>query len=176
MGEIESELDDEEEESEGEEEELEIVAEKGPAILSSCAKDISNQTSNPWLGRFTSKFTNQNERILIMQSNVWPGACTFIYKDLCESIYLGWGHKLVSRNMMWQHMPPIAHEYQHKPEDFNETKDPSVELEEAYQLNLLKKQLKFTEINDYDEHGAEESTDEEDNDDDDTDEDEEEEE
>ncbi|XP_065371230.1 radial spoke head protein 4 homolog A [Calliphora vicina] len=158
--------DNEEDEDEGEEEELEENAERGPRILTSCSQDISSETSVPWVGRFTSKFTNQNERILIMKSNVWPGAYTFIYKDLCESIYLGWGHKLVSRNMSWKHMTPIAEEYQHLPVDFIETIDPSVEMEEAYQLSLLKKEFKFKQIDDYEEHAALESTDDQEDDDD----------
>ncbi|KAM7364483.1 radial spoke head protein 4a isoform 1-T2 [Cochliomyia hominivorax] len=157
-----------EEEGESEEEELEFEAEIGPAILTPCSRDINNQTTHPWIGRFTSEFTNQNERILTMQSNLWPGACTFIFKDLCDSIYLGWGHKLVSRNMPWKHMTPIAEEYQHQPEDFIETNDPSVELEEAYQLSLLKKNLKFTQLDDFNEHGDIESTDQEEENEDDT--------
>ncbi|XP_023309499.2 radial spoke head protein 4 homolog A [Lucilia cuprina] len=177
MGEDESEHeeDDEEADDEGEEEELEEKAEKGPAILTSCSQDVSSEIPIAWTGRFTSKFTNQNERILIMKSNIWPGACTFIYKDLCESIYLGWGHKYVSRNMSWKHMTAIADEYQHKIGDFIETIDPSVEMEEAYQLSLLKKELKFKQIDDYEEHEVIESTDDDKDDEDDDDEDEEEE-
>ncbi|XP_037826942.1 nucleophosmin-like [Lucilia sericata] len=77
--------------------------------------------------------------------------------------------------MSWKHMTAIADEYQHKTEDFIETIDPSVEMEEAYQLSLLKKELKFKQIDDYEEHEAIESTDDDKEDEDDDDEDEEEE-
>lgn len=162
----ENEYNDDEGSDEAEEEELDVHAEKGPSILSPCSSDTNSETPVPWVGRLTSKFTNQNERILVMQSNVWPGACTFVYKDLCESIYLGWGHKLVSRNMNWKHLRPIAEEYEHKPEDFIEMLDPSVEMEEAYQLSLLKKEFIYINVDD-DEHGLQESSDNIDDDEDD---------
>ena len=135
--------DEEEGEAEQEEEEIEAHPEIGPAILSPCTYDVYPETPVAWTARFTSKFTNENERILVMQSNTWPGAYTFVYKDLCESIYLGWGHKYVARNMAWTHLPPIVDEYPHTSKDFIEAIDPSVEMEEAYQLSLLKKDLQL---------------------------------
>lgn len=149
------EQDDDDDEKVEEEQEIETHAEDGPAILTSCSHDVSSETKAPWVVRFTSQFTNHMERILVMRSNVWPGAYTFTFKDICESIYLGWGHKLVSRNITWKHPPPIKEEYKHELYDFIETVDPTVEMEEAYKLSLLKK--KFEKMEDFDEHAAQES-------------------
>ncbi|XP_061395610.1 radial spoke head protein 4 homolog A-like [Musca vetustissima] len=182
-----NEEDEEEDESEendseeggDEEEELEEpeLREYGPSILTPCSRDANDEMSVPWIGRFTSNFTNSNERILIMRSNLWPGAYTFAFEDLCDSIYLGWGNKYVRRNMTWHHPPEPAEEYPHEAMDFVEATDPSVELEEAYRLSLLKKELQLGDMGehlmDY-ENESHESAD--DNTDDDEDEEEEEEE
>lgn len=152
MGEEEDDLDQEEEEEEDMEGEEFSVPEEGPPILHPCSNDLSDQFTMPWVTRFTSKYTNRNERILILQSNVWPGAYTFTFEKLCESIYVGWGHKYVARNMVLKHLPPVLEEYPHGEEDFIETTDPTPEEEEAYRLSLIKKVKKVSEehLDEYD--------------------------
>lgn len=143
-----NESDDEEESEVGEEEEYREdvqLREKGPAILSSCSRDLHDDMPVPWVARYTSNYTNKNERILVMRSNIWPGAYSFVYEQLCDSIYLGWGHKYVARNMNWPHIPLVSEEYPHGCKDFVEIDDPSVELEEAYRLSLLK-ELKLANV------------------------------
>ncbi|XP_014095097.2 radial spoke head protein 6 homolog A isoform X2 [Bactrocera oleae] len=148
MGEEEEDLDQEEEEEEEDMEGEELsVPEEGPPILHPCSNDLSDQFTMPWITRFTSKYTNRNERILILQSNVWPGAYTFTFEKMCESIYVGWGHKYVARNMVLKHLPPVLEEYPHGDEDFIETTDPTPEEEEAYRLSLIKKVKKVDEEN-----------------------------
>lgn len=160
MDEMEEEAEDEEEdegEEEGEEEgmiEGFNQPEVGPSILSSCANDMSPEVPVPWLVRLTSKYTNQKERMLVMQSNVWPGAYTFIFEYTCESIYLGWGHKYYARNIPFKHLPPVQEEYPHDREDFIEASDPTVEEEAAYRAWLLRKEQKAAyvaeDLEDYD--------------------------
>ncbi|XP_054726156.1 radial spoke head protein 6 homolog A [Anastrepha obliqua] len=159
MGEEEEELEQEEEEEEEDEGEELSAPEVGPPILNPCYNDISDQYTMPWVSRFTSKFTNRNERILVMQSNIWPGAYTFTYDKLCESIYVGWGHKYVSRNLPFIHLPPILNEYPHGGEDFIETTDPTPEMEEAYRLSLIKKQKPVDDGEHLDEYEDEYSAD-----------------
>lgn len=113
----------------------------GPPMLSSCSADVSAETPVPWVRRFTSHYTNKNERLLMMRSNVWPGAHTFVYEDFCESIYIGWGNKYVARNFPWTHISPVAQEHPHGTGDFLEADDPTVEMEEAYRLYMMKKEL-----------------------------------
>ncbi|EDW01951.1 radial spoke head protein 6 homolog A [Drosophila grimshawi] len=166
MGEELEEEEDAEEEEDGEEEDMLegfIHPETGPNILSSCAGDMSNVCSIPWGVRFTSKHTNQKERILIMQSNIWPGAFTFIFENTCESIYMGWGHKFSKRNIPFNHLPPVQSEYPHTIEDFIESTDPSVEDELAYKEWLLNKQKKSEpvgeDLHDYDDDDSQENID-----------------
>ncbi|CAD6993792.1 unnamed protein product [Ceratitis capitata] len=159
MGVEEDELELEEEEEEDMEGEEFSVPEEGPPILHPISNDRSDQYTIPWVSRFTSKYTNRNERILVMQSNVWPGAYTFTFEKLCESIYVGWGHKYVARNMLFKHLPPVMGEYPHGNEDFIETTDPTPEEEEAYRLSLLKKQKKVDDGEQLDEYDDEYSAD-----------------
>ncbi|XP_036322636.1 radial spoke head protein 4 homolog A [Rhagoletis pomonella] len=172
MGEEEEDLEQEEEDEDvDEDEEGEELSspEVGPPILNPIYFDISDQYTMPWVTRFTSKYTNKNERILVMQSNIWPGAYTFTYDKLCESIYIGWGHKYVARNMPFVHLAPVMDEYPHGEADFIETTDPTPEEEEAYRLSLLKKQKKVGDgehLSEYDEeYLADTSTDDDDDDD-----------
>ncbi|KAH8401397.1 hypothetical protein KR009_005268 [Drosophila setifemur] len=150
MGEEEEEeAEEEEDEEEGEEEgmiEGFNQPEVGPSILSSCANDMNREVPVPWLVRLTSKYTNQKERMLVMQSNIWPGAHTFIFENTCESIYLGWGHKQYARNIPFKHLPMVQDEYPHDEEDFIEASDPTVEEEAAYRAWLLRKQQKAAYI------------------------------
>ncbi|XP_030388273.1 radial spoke head protein 4 homolog A [Scaptodrosophila lebanonensis] len=155
--EMEEEEAEEEDEGEGDEEGMLdgfTQPETGPNILSSCAGDMSEEVMVPWLVRQTSKYTNQKERVLIMQSNVWPGAFTFIFERVCESIYLGWGHKYFARNMPFKHLPAVQEEFPHTGEDFIEASDPTVEEEAAYREWLLSKQKRKEDpgedLNDYD--------------------------
>lgn len=173
MEEMEEEAEEEEaeEEEEGDEEEMMegfIQPETGPDILTSCASDMSKECSVPWLVRFTSKYTNQKERLLVLQSNLWPGAFTFIFENTCESIYLGWGHKYCKRNIPFKHLPKVQEEFLHGPEDFIEATDPSVEDELAYNEWLLNKQKRADDVgeddNEYDVEDDEEDEYEEDKD------------
>ncbi|XP_052838830.1 radial spoke head protein 4 homolog A [Drosophila gunungcola] len=161
MEEEQEEEEDEEEEEEGEDEGEEEgmiegfnQPEVGPSILSSCANDMNAEVPVPWLVRLTSKYTNQKERMLLMQSNIWPGAFTFVFEKTCESIYLGWGHKYYARNIPFKHLPTVQEEYPHDAEDFIEASDPTVEEEEAYKAWLLRKQQKDAyaaeDVEDYD--------------------------
>ncbi|KAH8261215.1 hypothetical protein KR044_005355 [Drosophila immigrans] len=163
-----------EEEDEGEEEgdEEEMLqglnqAETGPDILSTCANDMNAECPVPWLVRFTSKYTNLKERLLVLQSNLWPGAFTFMFETTCESVYLGWGHKFCRRNIPFKHLPKVQEEFPHSSEDFIEATDPSVEDELAYNEWLLSKQKRSIELGEDDnEYDVEEEDDQYGNDDD----------
>lgn len=144
LEEMEEEFEEEEDEEEegGEEEMLEELdtPESGPPILSSVANDINDECSHPWLVRYTNYYTNLKEGLLVLQSEVWPGAFTFYAELTCESIYLGWGHKFVRRNIPFKHLPNVQEEYPHGSEDFIETSDPTFEEELAYNEWLYRKQ------------------------------------
>lgn len=144
MEEEEENLEEEEEEEDAEEDGYVEGADRemGPAMMSPCSEDENADASVPWVRRYTSRFTNKNERLLMMRSNVWPGAYSFVYEDFCESIYIGWGNKHVARNFPWTHISPISAEFPHGPDDFIEATDPTVEMEEAYRLALMKRQQK----------------------------------
>lgn len=131
-----------EDEDEGDEEAEEEYnpPEVGPPILSPISMDKSLEYTLPWIATQTSKFTNKKERIEVLRSNVWPGAYTFIFETTCESIYMGWGHKYVHRNMPFKHLNNVVEEYPHGPLDFVEAIDPTPEMEEAYRLSLIKKE------------------------------------
>ncbi|TDG38695.1 hypothetical protein AWZ03_014883 [Drosophila navojoa] len=151
MEEMDEEVEEEEADGEEEGEEEEMMEgfnqpETGPDILTSCASDMSPDCVVPWLVRFTSRYTNQKERVLVMQSNIWPGAFTFIFENTCESIYLGWGHKFCRRNIPFKHLPIVQEEFPHSIDDFIETTDPSVEDEIAYNEWLLSKQKRQDDI------------------------------
>lgn len=139
--EFEEEESEEEEGEGGEEEMIESLdqPETGPDLLSSIANDNNSECSVPWLVRFTSKYTNQKERLLVMQSNVWPGAFTFVFEDICESMYLGWGHKFCTRNIPFKHLQNVQEEFPHGSEDFIEASDPTIEEELAYNEWLYNK-------------------------------------
>lgn len=126
-------------EGEGEEEEDFVIPERGPPILSPLHYDVSDEYTVPWTSRFTSRFTDKSERMIVLRSNIWPGSYTFAFEKLVESVYMGWGHKYTSRNMDFKHLPSVELEYPHEPDDFIETTDPSVAEEEAYRLSLIKK-------------------------------------
>ncbi|ALC42771.1 CG3121 [Drosophila busckii] len=145
MGEEAEEEEIEDGEEEGEEEEMLegfIQPETGPPILSSVASDMTFAPIPPWLIRFTSKYTNQKERMIVLQSNLWPGAFTFVFENICESVYLGWGHKFTPRNIPFRHLPMVQEEFVHGFQDFIEASDPTVEEELAYNEWLLSKQKK----------------------------------
>ncbi|EDW61188.1 radial spoke head protein 6 homolog A [Drosophila virilis] len=174
LEEMEEEIEEEEAEGEEEGEEEEMLEgfthpETGPDILSSCASDMSRECAFPWLVRFTSRYTNQKERLLVLQSNVWPGAFTFVFENTCESVYLGWGHKFCQRNIPFKHLAIVQEEFPHQADDFIEATDPTLEDELAYKNWLLNKQKRDVsigeDINEYDADDLDDIYDNDDNDD-----------
>lgn len=155
-------MENEEQEEEFGEEEEDIDEEQpvGPALFDGLMNDRIPDIPN-WTLRFSS-ILNQMNRMVLIKSNLWPGAYTFTYELITDSIYIGWGQKYISRNYSPVHLPPIQEEY---PNDttITEILDPTPEEEAAYLLSKLKPDmLHLNNMFDETEEGDEEDDDDDD--------------
>lgn len=144
----------EEEEDEDDEEEK-IEPETGPSLMTPCAEDATIETIPPWTIRLQSICNPKNPMILV-RSNIWPGAFTFALGRTVQSLYIGWGDKFTTRNYSPTQIPPIEEEYPIGPE-IMEINDPTIEEEEEWRIAHEKLSKE-----DIDEEGGEEGEEEED--------------
>lgn len=119
-----------------EEEEIDEEPPPGPSLFETITRDRTTENIPNWIARFSS-IHNQINRMILMKSNLWPGAYTFNYEYVTDSIYIGWGQKYIVRNYSPIHLPPIQEEY---PNDVTiaEILDPTAAEEELYRLSKLK--------------------------------------
>lgn len=130
-------LEDKDEES-GEQEEVEEEEdenktdeepEMGPNILTPCSEDTSIDRDNVWTTCFSQKYHPSNCMVII-RSNVWPGAFSFSVQRVHDCLYIGWGLKYIKRNYSPPSIPQIEDEYLIGPEVM-EIMDATVEAEEV---------------------------------------------
>lgn len=93
-----------------------------------------------------------------MRSNVWPGLLAFASGKVADVIYVGWGHKYVSRSFTHPPLPDQQAEFPFGP-DVIEINDPSVGEEEEYRKKLEIDQLAEDDDNE-DDDGSSENDDE----------------
>lgn len=100
-------------------------------LFASCSGDrkISEE-----MAAWTIRSSDIDEKLLLAQSHVWPGSFVFVKDRICDSIYIGYGHKYSSRNYAPSAIPLIANEYPLGP-DVTETADPSIEKEDIFAKN-----------------------------------------
>lgn len=134
-------LEDNENEGEGEEEENEDEddekktnekPEVGPNLFEKCSKDCSAECIQPWTTKLSHEFNRSNDMVII-RSNLWPGAFSFAMQRVHDNLYVGWGKKFVKRNYSPQAIPRCEQEYPNGPE-IMEISDPTVADEEAWRL------------------------------------------
>lgn len=133
--------DEEEAEEEEEEEETAIGEEEeiGPTLLTPCSEDTWKW--QPWTIR-QSQIYNPSQSMVVIRSNIWPGAFSFAQLRNHDSLYAGWGYKCVERNYSPIGIPGIESEYPVGPEVM-EIMDPTLEEEEAWRLAHEIKQLQL---------------------------------
>lgn len=84
---------------------------------------------------------------MVIRSNVWPGLFAFAVGHLADVIYIGWGHKYVSRNFKQPQLRAQQVEYSIT-SDMMEINDPTVEEEQEYRKKLEIDQLAANEDDD----------------------------
>lgn len=132
---VDEEAEEEEEDDDGEEgdeKEGEPVPEEGPHLLTPCIEDTTNERIAMWTTKMTQRF-NPSNAIVVVRSNLWPGAFSFSVERVHDNLYIGWGTKFVTRNYSPMPIPPIEEEYPIGPEVM-EIADPTIEEEEAWRL------------------------------------------
>lgn len=127
----------EEEEVEDEQTALGEEEELGPTLLTPCSEDTWKWL--PWTIRQAQTY-NPSQSMVVIRSNVWPGAFSFAQLRNHDSLYIGWGLKWVDRNYSPIAIPGIESEYVVGPEVM-EILDPTVEEEEVWRVAHEKKIL-----------------------------------
>uniref|UniRef100_UPI00398E6A2D radial spoke head protein 6 homolog A n=1 Tax=Pristiophorus japonicus TaxID=55135 RepID=UPI00398E6A2D len=151
--------DDFEEEEEEEEREApdEPEPEMGPPLLTPLSEDAEVNNVPPWVVKASSNLIPQFA-IAVVQSNLWPGACTFAIGKKFENIYLGWGHKYSPENYSPPAAPPVQSEFSSDP-DTTEVDDPTVEEEQALRAAMEERLAAAEEAEEVEEEEEEEEED-----------------
>lgn len=120
--------------SENEDEESEIKQEIGPALFTPCSKDKTVELIIPWTIRWTNQIQCNKDAIVIMQSNLWPGAVSLAItgQRVHDCLYIGWGQKFVTRNYSPSSVPQMQNEWIGDDGELIEMNDPSVQEEEVF--------------------------------------------
>ncbi|XP_055905289.1 radial spoke head protein 4 homolog A-like [Eupeodes corollae] len=134
----ENELEEEENQEEEDQGEDILPEETGPELFSSCDEDQNNEAIPSWTFRYSSVYNKLNQMI-IMRSNLWPGAYSIAFENVSDCIYLGWGFKYIPRCTSLQQLP-IIQDFDFR-DDAKEENDPSVEMEEKWRAYHMKKIL-----------------------------------
>ena len=103
--------------------------------------------------------------MVVISSNLWPGAHAYSDGDLCENIYVGWGQKYNQNNFSPEMLPPVMTEFVDAPQEpkegeetgtpgLKEAEDPTVEEERLYEEAMAAKEEENNE--DEEEEGDEE--------------------
>ncbi|XP_055847811.1 radial spoke head protein 6 homolog A-like [Episyrphus balteatus] len=116
----------------------EYVQEIGPELFSPCSKDKNKKGIPSWTSRYSS-FYNEINQMIMMRSNLWPGAYSIAFENFSDCIYIGWGFKYVSRCISLEELPDVeALDYADTAEEIT---DPTVEMEEKWRQYHMKKAL-----------------------------------
>lgn len=121
----------ENEEEDGEKKENE-KPEIGPNLFGLCSEDCHAKCIRPWTTKLSHDFNRTNDMVII-RSNLWPGAFSFAMQRVHDNLYVGWGKKFVTRNYSPQAIPRCEQEYPNGPE-IMEISDPTIADEEAWRL------------------------------------------
>lgn len=150
---VDEEAEEEEEDEEGEEKEGEPVPEEGPHLLTPCVEDLSNEKISLWTTKMTQRY-NPSNAMVVIRSNLWPGAFSFSVERVHDNLYVGWGTKFVTRNYSPMPIPQCEDEYPTDGPEIMEIADPTIEEEEAWRLAHEPKKVVVDE--EMDEEGGEE--------------------
>ncbi|CAG9803440.1 unnamed protein product [Chironomus riparius] len=101
-------------------------------LFTSCSGDrLTNDIISPWTIRLSDAFVESP--LVLLQSNIWSGAFTFVKDRICDNIYIGFGCKYTSLNYSpTSFLPQVEMEYPHG-EDVKEENDPSVDDEKEWE-------------------------------------------
>ncbi|NXP05822.1 RSH4A protein, partial [Thinocorus orbignyianus] len=126
----EEENEEEEKQEEPDEPQEEIQQEIGPPLLTPLSEDEGIQNIPAWTAQPSTNLIPQYA-VAVLQSNRWPGAYAFASGRRFDNVYFGWGHKYSPENYSPTLPPPAQAEYPSGPE-ITETRDPTVEEEQAF--------------------------------------------
>lgn len=103
-------------------------AENPVDLFAACSGDrLITVEMGPW----ALKLSDVDEKLVLAQSRLWPGAFAFAKEKICDHIYIGHGHKFWPRNYAPPPIPQLATEFNLTPEMF-ESNDPTVDEEEIF--------------------------------------------
>lgn len=131
----EDEAEEEEEENEEDGGKAKFEPEIGPALLTPLSEDVATEKVIPWTTQLSQQY-NPSNAMVVIRSNVWPGAFSFAIQRVHDCLYVGWGSKYVTRNYSPPSIPLIEEDYLIGPEVM-EILDPSVEEEEVRSFLFL---------------------------------------
>ncbi|GBP78960.1 Radial spoke head protein 4 homolog A [Eumeta japonica] len=109
--------------------------ETGPSLLTSLSEDAKLENLNAWSARAGSRLA-PDRAVVLLKSNLWPGAAAYAYDKKTECMYVGWGLKYTSPNYSPPQLPRAQEEYPIGPEVM-EMADPTFADEEAYRIAHL---------------------------------------
>lgn len=117
-------------------EKLDEIPEIGPALFAKCSEDKTVERITPWTIRMAHQSERNSDAIVVMQSNIWPGAVslTMSGQRVHDFLYIGWGQKFVTRNYSPPAIPNILNEWRDDEIMQIEMIDPSVADEEVISL------------------------------------------
>ncbi|CAO1393733.1 unnamed protein product [Diamesa serratosioi] len=109
----------------------EINPELHVPLFTSCSNDITNGEFALW----NIKMRNLESPIVVVKSNLWPGAFSFAKGRKFDNIYIGYGHKFSCSSYTPEPLPTLEIEYPMAPVML-EVIDPNVEEEQSYELKI----------------------------------------
>ncbi|KAG5684156.1 hypothetical protein PVAND_013397 [Polypedilum vanderplanki] len=118
-------MDDDEENSIPDVKHNDLFPEMPVPLFASCSGDrLTNDIISPWTIRLNDVLESP---LVLLQSNIWPGAFSFVKERICDNIYIGFGHKYSSINYSPPALPQLPMEYPHS-EDCEEVNDPTTTM------------------------------------------------
>ena len=102
----------------------------GPPLLTPISEDVMQEMIQPWSIKSSSMLLPASGVVLV-RSNLWPGAYAFAKDRTFDNIYIGWGLKLSVEGFSPSYLPQRQNEYELGPE-IMEVDDPSPQMEEAW--------------------------------------------
>jgi len=123
-------VEDEEEEDEGDDDVRETEQEIGPPLLTPLSDDVEVGGLPPWSTHLSSGLSLIHHSVVIVKSNLWPGAVAFCNGRKFENIYIGYGMKYQNDNFSPAQPQVFQLEY-NGAQRCEEEADPTVEEETA---------------------------------------------